>query len=457
MRIVADIETDNLLDELTKIHCLCYYDIDTQESVSLTNYDDIIALMSRDDLTFICHNCVRFDIPAMEKVLGIIIKATKIDTLALSWYLSPEKKIHGLEAWGEEFGVPKPVVTDWQNLTVEEYIFRCQEDVKINTILFELQVEKLKKIYTNGGIDRLFAYLTFKLECAREQEEVKWKLDIDKCQQTLGKLEGDKIIKIENLIAAMPENVKYGKVSKPNKLNIKDGSVSAQGEKWYYLLGKMGLPMDHNEDVTIEILREPGNPGSGQQLKRWLFDLGWVPQEFKYVKEEDPETHRSYNRKIPQVNTPDDGMCPSIKLLFEKEPRLENLESLFVLSHRIGILKGWLRDVDDNGSLKAEIAGLTNTLRFQHKTLVNIPTIHKPYGKELRGCLIAPDENHILCGSDVSGLEDSTKHHYMMYYDPEYVNEQRKPGYDPHISVAVSGDMLTKDEEEFYKWYKSKK
>lgn len=454
MRAIFDIEADGLLDTITKIHCLCYYDYDTKESSSLTSYQDIIDFVTQDDLTLIGHKIITYDIPALEKVLNIKIKARLIDTLALSWYLSPDRNKHGLEEWGQDFGIIKPGIADWSNLSIEEYLNRCGEDVKINTELFNYQITKLLKIYDNGNLDQFLDYLAFKLDCAREQEEIRWRLDTEKAKTVLDKLLIDKEARIKNLIEAMPENVKYGEVTKPNKLIIKDGSVSAQGEKWYYLLGKMGLSIDHNDPVTIEVLREPGNPNSVQQLKKWLFELGWIPQEFKYAKEPDPNNpERTINRQIPQISTQDDGICPSIKLLYEKEPRLENLEGLFIIKHRIGILEGWLENVSEDGYLKAEIAGLTNTLRFQHKILVNIPTIHKPYGKELRSCLIVP-EGMILCGSDCTGLENSTMHHYMMYYDAAYVEEQRQPGYDPHLSIAVAGNMISNHEELFFKWYK---
>lgn len=456
MRVIFDIEADGLLDTITKIHCLCYYDYDTQESKSLTSYRDIIDFVTQDDLTLIGHKITTYDVPALEKILGIKINARLIDTLGLSWYLSPERNKHGLEEWGEEFGIIKPGIQDWTNLTIEEYLHRCQEDVKINTELFNYQISKLLKIYDTGNLDRFLDYLAFKLDCAREQEEIRWRLDVEKAKSVLNKLMIDKEERIRNLIEVMPENVKYGQVTKPNKLNIKDGSVSAQGEKWYYLLGQKGLPIDHSDPIEIEILREPGNPNSPAQLKKWLFDLGWVPQEFKYAKEPDPNNpERTINRPIPQISTQDDGICPSIKLLYEKEPKLENLENLFVIKHRVGILEGWLENVSEDGYLKAEVAGLTNTLRFQHRILVNIPTIFKPYGEDLRSCLIVPD-GMILCGSDLSGAEESTKHHYMTYYDPEYVKEMRQPGFDPHLDIALQANMLTKQQVEDHKLGKEK-
>jgi DNA polymerase I-like protein with 3'-5' exonuclease and polymerase domains len=89
-----------------------------------------------------------------------------------------------------------------------------------------------------------------------------------------------------------------------------------------------------------------------------------------------------------------------------------------------------------DGFLSAKVSGLTNTLRFIHKELVNIPGVKSLYGQEIRECLIAR-ESYELCGSDMTSLEDLTKRHYMFPHDPEFVKEMSHPNYDPHISLAA--------------------
>jgi len=69
------------------------------------------------------------------------------DTLGLSWVLFPERVRHGLDPWGEDLGVIKPKVTDWENLTYEEYKHRCQEDVQINWLLWQKIKGKLGELY----------------------------------------------------------------------------------------------------------------------------------------------------------------------------------------------------------------------------------------------------------------------------------------------------------------------
>tara|TARA_R110000796_G_scaffold69006_2_gene157662 strand:- start:293 stop:541 length:249 start_codon:yes stop_codon:yes gene_type:complete len=63
-----------------RIHCI----VANGEEVDKSFFE---ALTSDDRL--IGHNIIRFDIPVLERLLGIKIKAQLIDTLALSWYLTP--------------------------------------------------------------------------------------------------------------------------------------------------------------------------------------------------------------------------------------------------------------------------------------------------------------------------------------------------------------------------------
>jgi len=125
---VFDIETDGLLEEATKIHVLCW--MDKGELNWTHDYDRMRKFFTEAD-TLVGHNIIRFDIPVVEKLLGIKVKAKLVDTLALSWYLNHDRPRHGLEGYGEDYGVPKPKIADWNNLTPEEYRHRYEEDLQL--------------------------------------------------------------------------------------------------------------------------------------------------------------------------------------------------------------------------------------------------------------------------------------------------------------------------------------
>jgi hypothetical protein len=395
----------------------------------------------------ICHNLVRWDLPVYERILGIKIKAKLIDTLALSWYLYPLRNKHGLESHGEDLGIAKPVITDWSNQTQEEYEHRVSEDVKINVALWKKMFRYLLDIYgSDKEVWRLLDYLTLKMQFARLQEVSKVKVDIEYVNKSIAELEVLQSEKKVALIAAMPEVPEISIKTKPKRFINKDGSYSKLGQDWIALLTERGLSISHDGEVPVVKGYEPGNPSSPEQLKSWLYSLGWVPRTFKYVKNK--ETGEL--REIPQINLEHGkGICESIKDLYEKEPRLELLDGLSVLQHRIGLLNGFLRDQED-GWIKAQISGFTNTLRVKHTTVVNLPKPEKLYAEPIRGSLIA-DEGYELCGSDMKSLEDRIKMHYIYPLDPKYVESMSTDDWDPHLEIAKTAGMATQEQVDKYK------
>lgn len=391
------------------------------------------------------HNIQRYDLPTLRRILGIHISSRFIDTLSLSWYLEPEKQLHGLSEWGQVFGVPKPKVDDWKDQPVEVYIHRCTEDVKINVRLWHKFKKKLLNLYNSKEeADKLLDYLEFKMDCAAEQERSKWKLDVERCSSELEQLEQTKVGKLGELRQAMPKVRKVIPRIRPLKPYKKDGTLSVSGARWFELLRRSNLPDTYEGQVEEVVGEEDGNPSSSQQIKSWLGILGWKPQTFKYVRED------KVIRKIPQVSLDHGGgICPSVKLLYPIEPSLKLLDGLAMVSHRISLLKGFLRE-QENGYIKAEISGLTNTLRFKHKTVVNLPKITAKYGEIIRGVLIAPKKCE-LCGADMASLEDRLKQHYIYPYDPAYVEEMNVPDYDPHLSLALLAGEVSSNQVQEYK------
>ena len=444
--MIFDIEADGLLGQVTKIHCMSY-NIDGVVR-STTDYDLMKKiLLSRKVL--IGHNIVCYDVPVLEKILGVKIKCKLIDTLALSWYLMPNRNIHGLDSFGKDYGIPKPKISDWENLTVEEYVHRCTEDVKINTALWKDLRTRLVSLYDQDmkECDRLIAYLTFKMDCLREQEQSRWKLDVARAERCLIALEKAQEEKVKEIRPFMPKVKKFKDVKKPDKPFKKDGTLSVAGAKWQTLCRERGIVGDHIESISVLASEEEGNPNAHQQVKDWLFNLGWQPQSFDYKKNDD-----GTERKVPQLRVEEDGnkvLCPSVLALAEKHPEVGLLEGLSIIQHRLSIFKGYVES-HENGWLVASAGGFTNTLRLKHrKPLVNLPSVNKEWGEDVRGSLIAPD-GYLLCGSDMVSLEDTTKRHYMFDYDPEYVEEMSKEGFDPHLDLAKHAGEVTQEEIDRY-------
>lgn len=439
MTTVFDIETDGLLDELTKIHVMSWSN-DMGEVKHTHDYDEMRYVLLNTE-TLVGHNIIRFDIPAIEKVLGIEVKARLIDTLALSWYLHHDRMKHGLEGYGEDYGVPKPVIKDWNTLTPQEYAHRCDEDVKINNRLWRDLSMKLDKLYKDAEVDkdRLIDYLTFKLDCAREQEALRWKLDVGKAQAAYDEIMALKVEKVEQLADAMPKKILTKVVKRPDKSFTARGDYTVRWLKWEAYC-KEYKQLETTMQFVVKTGEERGNPNSNDQVKDWLYSLGWKPRTYKFTRDK----ATGDERQIEQVRK-NGELCSSVKELAEVDPAVDLLDGLTVLTHRAGILKSFL-ECHKGGWLEASVAGLTNTFRFKHyRPLVNLPGVDKPYGDVIRGCLTCPD-GYVLAGADMTSLEDTTKRHYMKPLDPDYVEAMSREGFDPHLDLALHAGVITQDD-----------
>ncbi len=224
---VVDVESNGLLDVATKIHCISIMDCDTEEIISFTNYSLIRDWWEEHKEDWVVmHNGILFDIRLLEKILKINLSHIKvIDTLSLSWTLSPDRNTHGLADYGMEFGIPKPLIEDWENDTKENYIKRCSEDVKINKKVWDYLYWYLNKLY-DGEEEEIFRYidyLGFKLSCVREHLELGVKLDVELCKKSLEELEKLKEGKYNTLKETMPKKAIKGKKGPPKAMYKANG------------------------------------------------------------------------------------------------------------------------------------------------------------------------------------------------------------------------------------------
>jgi DNA polymerase I-like protein with 3'-5' exonuclease and polymerase domains len=521
---VADLESDNLLDLATKLHVLGFQmnEKEIKTFRGSTEGERIINFFQwhvDNEIPIVMHNGISFDVPLMEKLFGIdLSNLMLIDTLALSWYLNPDRRQHGLGTFWEDYGIEKPVVEDWSEQPYEVYQNRVVEDVKINQALWKDLKKRLIELYTTarveidsgtvGGkrlsddevlyidnlvglsveehINRLLTFLMFKMDCARLQEKTRWEVDVDLLLETEKKLEVVCESARSELESVMPKVPQFVKKEKPKKPYKKDGTLSATGIKWEELMRTYDAK-EVDEHGTLKVQQtevkgvykvlngyEEPSASSPAQVKALLYSHGWVPASFKYEKDEEKfnawvakkpkegshhskwtewKESRPEERAIPQITVGgEDGkeLCESVLELAEDVPEIRKYAEYNVAKHRLGVVKGFIRDLKDGKWLQARIGGFTNTLRVQHRELVNLPGVDKAYGKEIRGVLIAGDGKCLL-GSDMSSLEDRVKHNFMLPHDPEYVATMQEEDFDPHILTAFTAGMVTKKEYEDFK------
>lgn len=183
MRLVVDIETNGLYNEVDKIHCIVAKDINTSErylyylGVKEDHGEYIVEADRNKTITksalcytkplssmlqvlqeadqIIGHNFIDYDMRVIEKITGIKLDVNKIvDTLLLSHMLHPHHSRHpdcpasketiagrrqigphSLENWGYYLGEGKIEYEDWTKFT-PEMLERCKGDVSITEKLY---------------------------------------------------------------------------------------------------------------------------------------------------------------------------------------------------------------------------------------------------------------------------------------------------------------------------------
>lgn len=156
MRLVVDLESNGLYNDVTKLHCIVAKDIESSRISTFVGKDleKGINMLDRAD-SIIGHNFIDYDMRVIEKLYNVKLDVNKIiDTLLLSHMLYPHHSRHpdcpasketikgrrqigphSLENWGYYLGEGKIEYEDWTVYT-PEMLERCKGDVSITEKLY---------------------------------------------------------------------------------------------------------------------------------------------------------------------------------------------------------------------------------------------------------------------------------------------------------------------------------
>jgi hypothetical protein len=160
VEVVLDVEADDLLVGVSRIHCVCVQEV----GGGITTYTDRegFLLDSLRWTTLVGHNLLGYDLWVLWRVWGIPFTVgpdtfngrpvTIIDTLVRSRYLNPDRlnvdgstnKNHRLESWGERLRFAK---TEWTDFTeysewMEAY---CWNDVMLTDKVHAALTEEMRQ------------------------------------------------------------------------------------------------------------------------------------------------------------------------------------------------------------------------------------------------------------------------------------------------------------------------
>jgi len=399
MNLVFDIET-NGLHECNKIFCVVAYDVDTKHRYSYgpDNIDEAMELLLSAD-KLIGHNIIGFDIPVVERLMGIDLSDIPVvDTLVVSRLTNPTREGgHGLESWGYRLGYPKIEFEQFDKFSAEMLIY-CERDVDLNAKVYEaLKLEA-------QGFNKESVELeqeTYKI--ISKQVLKGFKLDTRHATTLQAQLQDE----LDNTVDEIGEVFKpREQVLKLYPTRLKSGGLAKTGETLYgetkRLTNEEFDNMTLHNQVTRVIVTE-FNVGSRKQIGEYLQDFGWKPT--KLTPTGQPIVDESTLMKIKGI------------------PQAALIARYLMLQKRIAQLKSWLTAQDEDGRVRGYVNSngtITGRMTHRNPNLGQVPSLKKPYGKEMRQCWIV-DEGYSLVGIDASGLEARMLAHHLN--DKEYIHE----------------------------------
>ncbi len=426
--LVFDIEGNGLM-YATKLWCISIQDMEEDRIYSYTDMKEGIEHLNRAT-TLIGHNILGYDLPKLEKLHGWIPKkeVNIVDTLILSRLGHPDREKppgytgksgpHSLECWGYRVCRAKPHHEDW-SVYSPAMLERNREDVGINKLTSHLISSELVGHDWSKAID----IENNVLRIITKQEYKGVLFDVDGANDLVERLT-NRINDIDaKLIPGLP--IKYSirgvPVSKPF---LNSGHYSKMVTDWYptcsidtdnFVAG----PFCRVEEIRLDL-------GSIKQVKDYLLTQGWKPTQWNFK----------------------DGERTSPKLTEDSFVTITGnigtlIKERFLCIHRRSQISGWLSRVREDGRLTASANTCgTNTGRFRHSNVVNVPKAVStvPYGIEMRALFTVP-EDHYLIGHDASGLELRMLAHYMN--DSKFTEEILNG--DIHTANQLAAGLPTRD------------
>tara|TARA_R110002124_G_scaffold30047_4_gene103842 strand:+ start:3841 stop:5574 length:1734 start_codon:yes stop_codon:yes gene_type:complete len=390
-QIVLDIEANGF--EPDKIWCIVSLDINTKESISYVNNLDQL----KKDLTsvseIIGHNILGYDIPVLERLLGIDFSGIKLtDTLVLSRLTDPARQGgHSLGSWGERLGYPKGDYTDFSYYT-NEMLDYCIKDTEVNLFTYRQLIIEANG-FSQQSID--LEMDVHKIIC--QQTRSGWLLDEQKAFMLLAELKESMLnaeAKVHERFVPLPVWVEKNYPKNPIK---KDGTEAA------IMVRHREQGFHYDSEGSYGVFEYPiFNLGSRQQIGRYLIHFGWTPTEFT-------ETG------LPKI---DEKVLEGVDV-----PEAVMIKEFLLLQKRVGMVLSWIESVADDGRVHGYVNSIgAQTGRMSHSSpnVAQVPASYSPYGKECRECWIVP-KGYKLVGCDASGLELRMLAHYLK--DEDYTHQ----------------------------------
>ncbi len=407
-RLAFDLETDGLLRDVTKVHCIVITDVDTGVSSLFdpTNIEGALEpLYNADEI--IGHNIIGYDLPVLKKLFNWRPRpgCRITDTMVCARLMRPNMKEddhkggiflgkltgnHSLRAWGMRLGCHKGDYEGGWEVFSQEMLDYCVQDVAVT-----IRILNYLKPWEYPPFPLALEYR--KAWVCAHIEQMGWPFDAKKAGVLAGVLVERKDILEKHLCE------KFGTWQEVDKVFIPKRDNKTRG---YF----KNVPVTKYKTVVF-------NPGSRVHIQKKLMELGWLPEEFT----------ESGRAKL------DEDILERIAI-----PEAKMLVEYLLVEKRLGQLQdgdqAWLKVVASDGRIHGSInpcGTVTGRCTHYSPNVSQVPAVRALYGRESRELFVCPP-GWKLVSADQSGLELRTLAHYLHFFDK-----------GEYAKVILEGDVHT--------------
>jgi DNA polymerase-1 len=435
----CDIEANGLLEDATRIWCVCLENVLSGETFSTTKAACLLEwLIKHPDAVFVGHNFVAYDLVILNRHWSTKIPVSRVvDTFILSQLYSPtlakpkglkgKKGPHSLEAWGMRLNFPKTEFNDfscYSNVMLDY----CANDTSLTARLFRKLAERMTHVgFSEDGCE--IEHLAWNI-IQNKQRRNGFPFDYQRAQKLYVEIRArEEELKDEIYKLWPPRFLVVRKFVKPFK---KDGSPSVNYTRHCGQFPEVRVTEAGYDCYDwVEF-----NLGSPPQRIEKLLELGWQPVN----------KTKTGNPKVDE-----DELLTFAETSGQKE--VLALAKWIVFNSRANMIRTWLDAYNEETKAIHGKLFIASTLRYRHRdpNSANIPAVrtkkdeagdeHIQYGEEgawtyeCRDLWTCGDpEEFSLVGIDGTGIQNRCLIHSLI----KTVGEERVADFK---ELALRGDV----------------
>jgi len=460
MRLVFDIEADNLLPKISKFHCAGAINPDTGEEFWFLPHQSQEFLNKLDEAeVIIAHNANGYDIPALKKLFGWEPKAKIYCTKVMSQVLNYRRFGfgHSLKQWGQFFKDFKGDYSGGFEEFNQEMFTYMKQDVRLTVKVFNYLLEETKKFIKSTNSKKILDALRQEIDMdaiMAEQCENGWLFNVEESKRLLTSIDKrmqeiaeeinpqlqakvsvvdpntigvykdtvdltdpdhvpvpvknvSDVDSFDDIITHEPTTGKrYAIEKKPTY--TKTGKLNSHVQRWFGLPDGTTVNDSPVWGAHCRISFVNGDIGNTDTVKSYLGTIGWKPDEWNYKRLPDGEF-----TKVSAKLT--DSSLEQLGDIGKK------LSEYYTLRSRKSIIEGWQEYVDNSNRLHGDVFNIgTPTFRQTHKIIANLPSGKATLGPEIRKLFIAR-KGYKLVSADSAACQLRLLAHFMK--DPKFTKE----------------------------------